>query len=241
VLTVAAYHHTLCPLLHTQITLDGTAAVPAAAPLPNFTVANYNLAGLEQLEGMRVTFSNLAVADTYTSGRYGELGLTSSSARLFTCTQTTAPGTACASAAAPPLLTLSDNYGPAQNAIGALWSYSGVRSGNTVSGTGVVSYAFGKYALLPDSASLVFNTGVNAPPAAAGRCTGTGCVRVASANVLNLFTTLDVNSSLPDTPRGANSQSEFTTQVGKIVKALTALGADVIALSELENNYYGNK
>jgi hypothetical protein len=117
--------------------------------------------------------------------------------------QTTAPGTACASAAAPPLLTLSDNYGPAQNAVGSLWTYSGVRTGNTVSGTGVVSYAFGKYTIQPDSSSLVFNSGVNAAPAAAGRCTGTGCVRVASANVLNLFTTLDISDPAlgTNTPR----------------------------------------
>jgi predicted extracellular nuclease len=83
-LTATTHCITHCTII--QITLDGTATVPAAATLPNFTVPNYNLAGLEQLEGMRVTFSNLAVTDTYTSGRYGELGLTSTSSRLFTCT-----------------------------------------------------------------------------------------------------------------------------------------------------------
>jgi predicted extracellular nuclease len=40
---------------------------------------------------------------------------------------------------------------------------------------------------------------------------------------------------------GANSDSEFATQIGKIVKALTEIGADVMTISELENNYYGNK
>jgi uncharacterized protein len=126
-----------------------------------------------------------------------------------------------------------------QNAIGSKWYYSGIRSGNTVTVEGVVSYAFSKFLLLPDFSTLVVNSAVNAPPAVnSGRCTVNGCVRIASGNVLNFFTTLNVAGN---DARGANTVSEFELQAAKIVQAFMSLKADVIAVSELENNYYGNK
>jgi predicted extracellular nuclease len=151
--------------------------------------------------------------------------------------QINAPGPQCATNA--PILTLSDNYGPMQNAVGPKWYFSSVRSGNTITVEGVVSYAFSKYLILPDFSTLVINQNVNAPPAVnSGRCTVNSCVRIASGNVLNFFTTLNVGGNQA---RGANTVSEFELQAAKIVQAIVSLKADVITVSELENNYYGNK
>ncbi|MBC7454450.1 MAG: hypothetical protein H7335_12225 [Massilia sp.] len=81
-----------------------------------------------------------------------------------------------------------------------------------------------------------------------------GNVRVASANVLNFFTTfLDGTSILTSAGgqkcgignpatfsisncRGADSLAEFTRQRDKIVNELVALNADVVGLMEIQNN-----
>ena len=73
---------------------------------------------------------------------------------------------------------------------------------------------------------------------------------VASANVLNFFTTLvtsnaDVdNGGAPCTPdgtdsansRGANDCFEYKRQLAKVVNNLAGLNADVIGLMEVQNN-----
>ena len=73
----------------------------------------------------------------------------------------------------------------------------------------------------------------------------TGNVRVVGFNVLNYFNTIDTTSSTSSGPcgpsgtldcRGADSAAEFERQSEKLVAALAAVGADVIGLTELENN-----
>ena len=56
-----------------------------------------------------------------------------------------------------------------------------------------------------------------------------GRIQVASFNVLNYFTTLN--------ERGADNVAEFDRQEEKLVTALAELGADIVGLVELENNY----
>jgi uncharacterized protein len=58
---------------------------------------------------------------------------------------------------------------------------------------------------------------------------------VASFNVLNFFSTLDVSlaaAAFPATPaadcRGADSSAEFTRQRDKIVNAMVGLDADIV-------------
>lgn len=53
-------------------------------------------------------------------------------------------------------------------------------------------------------------------------------IRVAAFNVLNYFLTLD--------ERGANSEYELLRQQAKLISALSELNADILALSELEND-----
>jgi predicted extracellular nuclease len=67
-----------------------------------------------------------------------------------------------------------------------------------------------------------------------------GEFKVASFNVLNYFTTLDLGADIcgPDGDqecRGADSASEFTRQRDKIVAAMCAIDADIFGLMELEN------
>ncbi|QHQ36486.1 ExeM/NucH family extracellular endonuclease [Algicella marina] len=71
-----------------------------------------------------------------------------------------------------------------------------------------------------------------------------GDIQVASANVLNFFTTLDDGSgggSGPDDlePRGATSASDLERQTDALVDMLLGTGAEVLALQELENNGFG--
>ncbi|EAQ04933.1 extracellular nuclease [Pseudooceanicola batsensis HTCC2597] len=77
-----------------------------------------------------------------------------------------------------------------------------------------------------------------------------GNFRVASMNVLNLFSTLDTNpgsNNGPDVigpdgdtePRGANSEAEFQRQLDKIVNAIVAMDANIFGLVEIENDFLG--
>ncbi len=68
-----------------------------------------------------------------------------------------------------------------------------------------------------------------------------GDIRVASFNVLNLFSTVDTgdNTCGPrknENCRGADSETELQRQLAKIVSALLLIDADIVALIELENN-----
>ncbi len=68
-----------------------------------------------------------------------------------------------------------------------------------------------------------------------------GTLKVASFNVLNYFTTLDTGSSATTLagfePRGANTAEELARQTDKLVTTLVDLDADVLGLTELENDF----
>ncbi len=67
-----------------------------------------------------------------------------------------------------------------------------------------------------------------------------GNIRVSSFNVLNYFTTLDARGNqagpMGESPRGASSEDELNRQTIKLVEAVKGIDADVIGLTELENN-----
>lgn len=68
-----------------------------------------------------------------------------------------------------------------------------------------------------------------------------GDLQVASFNVLNYFTTLSggtgPNGDLD--PRGATTSEDLARQTDKLVAAITEMGAEIIALQEIENNGFG--
>ncbi len=66
--------------------------------------------------------------------------------------------------------------------------------------------------------------------------------KVASLNVLNFFTTLDVAGAQTDNgngPRGAESALELERQTDKLIATLRGIDADVIGLTEIENDFAG--
>lgn len=85
---------------------------------------------------------------------------------------------------------------------------------------GPLNYSFSKYRVLPKSSSdLTFSNDPNPRPTSVGDVGGS--IKVASANVLNYFTTLN--------SRGADTQSELDRQLTKIVNGLVALDADIVS------------
>ncbi|NTV40396.1 MAG: ExeM/NucH family extracellular endonuclease, partial [Demequinaceae bacterium] len=132
-----------------------------------------------------------------------------------------------------------------------------LRGGDTVTGlVGVMTYTWGGYSSSPNTyrvrpigdlsdSGLVaggvvpFFAAANPRPVAPDAVGGT--LKVASFNVLNYFQTLDTGAAIcgpvgnEQECRGAENAVEFERQRTKLIAALGALDADVIALMELEN------
>jgi len=129
-----------------------------------------------------------------------------------------------------------------------------IRIGDRVDNlTGMVSYSYGEPRLVVTNEIVAgdlvrINERSDAPEIA-----NAGDIRVASFNVLNLFTS-DSDIGGPLNPmckdqadadasrgcgRGAHSLEDYQLQRTKIVNAITAMNADVIGLMEIENNGFG--
>jgi hypothetical protein len=127
-----------------------------------------------------------------------------------------------------------------------------LRGGDTVTDpAGVMTYTWAgnaasgnAYRLRPIGAlggTAVFdaaNPRPDAPPA-----TGTGPIKVASANLLNFFNTftgcrLGTQGAVTDC-RGASDSTEYGRQLAKEVASLRFTGADVVGYMEMENDGYG--
>lgn len=104
-----------------------------------------------------------------------------------------------------------------------------LRLGSRLTGlTGVVTKRFGKTVLLPVGQPTV--TYAARPPRPD---LNSPDLTIAALNVLNYFTTIDDGSN---DARGADSDVELDRQRQKLTAALLALEADVLGLTELENN-----
>ena len=207
---------------------------------------------LERYEGMLVTFpETLTVQQNYFQGRYGQLTL--GDGRLFQINNFSLGG----NLEAPLSAVVLDDGTTTQNRnpIPYLPVDGAVRAGNTVTtgltgvldngqintSTSATAWPLAYYRLQPlNPAGVTFDATVNArtatPPVVGGRLT------VVGTNVLNYFTTLDIEparSTAPydggsNTPRGADTAIEFTRQQAKIVAMLAGMGADVFGLTEIE-------
>jgi predicted extracellular nuclease len=211
----------------TSVTSCGETTLPAPTKLTYpLTTAD----ALENVEGMLVTVTTpMTVTNNYTLGRYGELGL-SSGGRLFNPTNGNGAGGSGATNALRTLIL--DDGSSKQNpaTIPYLNTENTRRTGDTVTGLeGVMHFANGTFKLEPTKTPVFTNTN---PRTAAPKPVG-GTLKVAGANVLNYFTTLDDGTN---GARGADSAAEFERQRAKIVAELRALDADVITLMEIENN-----
>ncbi|HEX5355258.1 MAG TPA: ExeM/NucH family extracellular endonuclease [Aquabacterium sp.] len=235
------------------VTSSGNSITPTVITLPATE------AQLEAVEGMLVTVNTqLTASQNYFQGRYGQVTL-SAAGRLEKPTNKFRPGSADAinmAASNAQRQILLDDGSSLQNPnptpyIGA---NNTLRAGDTVDSlTGVIDYGLStsdntglaSYKIHP-TAPVAF-TRVNqrsAQPDEVG-----GNIRIASANLLNFFTTFsDGNTASGQSGqgcapsgttadcRGADSAAEFTRQRTKLIAELTALNADVVGLMELQNN-----
>ncbi len=207
---------------------------------------------MERYEGMLVRITDtLTVNQTNFVGSWGQLTL-SSGGRTLTPTNVERPGPAANALQAANLarsIVLDDGSTTKfPNPTPYLWQDGTVRGGDTATGVvGVVDFgpatdsASGplSYKIHP-TAAPVFARPIARPatPPVVG-----GNIRVASANVLNYFTSgsggtafVAGSPSCGSDCRGANSAAEFTRQRTKILGMLAGMNADVVGLMEIQNS-----
>jgi predicted extracellular nuclease len=237
-----------------SIVSSGHVIAPTAvdlASLPN--------GALEAFEGMLVTLTGpIMVQQNYFLGRYGQLTL-AAGGRLLNPTNVMRPGAdalALAAANQARSIILDDNSS-AQNpaVVPFMGADNTVRAGDTITSlTGVVDYGLATassagasmYRLQPVGQPVFERSNPRANPPAVG-----GNITVASANVLNFFTTFTNgqtasgqtgqgctlgSSTSASNCRGADNLNEFTRQRTKLVASLSTLNADVVGLMEIQNN-----
>jgi uncharacterized repeat protein (TIGR01451 family) len=236
-----------------------------ANTLPTITNVQFpvaNVSDLERYEGMLVNISaasgSLTVTEYFQLGRYGQVLLSApgssdqpgSDGRLDQYTQFNAPsvsGYAAYLAEIAKRQIYLDDASSTQNPDPIIFGRGGnslsaantLRGGDTVSSiTGILDQRFEGYRL--QTATGVNFTATNTRPATPP--TVGGSLKVAGFNVLNYFNDLDLNTvittpnGLSFEPRGANTATELTRQRDKIIQAIVTSGADILGLTEMENN-----
>lgn len=225
----------------TQVVLSDTAnlTICGSAALPEPVTLSLPVDDWERYEGMFVRVENLTVTEVSNLGRYGEITLASQ--RLVHPNADGDPSThldPTRPVDASRILVL-DDASTRQNPdpIPYLPPSGTLRVGDRlVRAKGVIEWRFGAYRLQPVE-SVVFSSENPrpAPPAA------TPHLRLVSFNLYNWFTTPSGSFSPPGCavshkPRGATSPEELDRQRRKLVAALKALDADVVAVQEVQNN-----
>ncbi len=229
-------------------------AVSLPLPAPDF---------LERYEGMLVNFAQtLFVTDNYLLGRFGQVTL-SANGRLFSPTALAEPGAPAGSIQTANFLNqiILDDAQNQQNPANILFGRGGsplsaantLRAGDSVSGlTGVLTYSWGGHSASPNTfrlrpvnlSSPVPNFVASNPrPESAPILPGIN--HVMTLNLLNYFNTFSgchagVGGVETDC-RGAETEAEFERQSAKLVAAILAVDADVVAVTELENDGYGSE
>ncbi|RTL17797.1 MAG: ExeM/NucH family extracellular endonuclease [Burkholderiales bacterium] len=216
--------------------------------------------GLEAYEGMVVTLRGpLTAQQNYFLGRYGQVTL-AAGGRVYTPTNVLRPGPDALALKADNLRRsiLLDDGSSAQNPNPApyIGADNTLRAGDTIGSiTGVIDYGLATssntglamYKIQPlDVAGVSFDR--TNPRVATPQVSG-GNVRIASANVLNFFTSFTDGGFVAGSAgcslggatstsncRGADNLTEFNRQIAKTVAELSALNADVVGLMEIQNN-----
>lgn len=255
--TVTEYTPTGAPRSYTEIKDITASANLGTGKTVNVTNVVLGNDDLRRYEGMLVRFGGaLTVNGNAYLGDRGELVL--GNGRLETPTNRYRPNTpearALAAANERNMVVLDDNSFTTPAHVPYLGQDGTVRAGDTVNDlVGVLDFGAlggggGWYKLQPTEAPSFSRTNAreDKPTVAAGN------VRVASANVLNFFTTFtnggDIsgatsgkgctigNSTSAGNCRGADNMAEFIRQRDKIVKELKAMDADAVGLMEIQNN-----
>ncbi|MDC8771948.1 ExeM/NucH family extracellular endonuclease [Roseateles albus] len=229
-----------------------TPTVVDLASLPN--------GALEAYEGMLVTLTGpVMVQQNYFLGRYGQLTL-AAGGRLLNPTNVMRPGADALAMAKSNLaraIILDDNSSAQNpNPVPFMGEDLTVRAGDTIESlTGVIDYGLATssaagasmYRLQPVGKPVFARSN---PRSAKAPAVG-GNISIASANVLNYFTTFTDGKTASGQSgqgcslggavaasncRGADSAAEFARQRAKIVASLSTLNADVVGLMEIQNN-----
>lgn len=235
---------------------SGHAITPTLVDLENLPAG-----GLEAYEGMLVTLKGpLTVQQNYFLGRFGQLTM-AAGGRKQQPSNVFRPGSADALSLAAEnarhMFILDDNS-TAQNPDPTpyLAADNTVRAGDTTSSlTGVIDYGLATssntgaamFKLQPTQA-VAFE---RSNPRTAAPAGVQGNYKVASANVLNYFTTFADGKTASGQSgqgcslggavsasncRGASNLAEFQRQQTKLVASLSTINADVVGLMEIQNN-----
>lgn len=230
--------------------------LPTDTTLPEVTEGD-----LEAYEGMLVRITTpMTASQNYFQGRYGQVTLSAEGRMIKPSNIYPANSTAAAQLAdenARRRLVLDDGSSAQNpNPIPFIGEDNTLRAGDVVENlTGVIDHGLitasgtgpRDYKLHPTE-PVQFSR-VNDRTAAPASMPGN--LKIASFNVLNYFTTFTNgatasgqtgqgcrlgNSVSASNCRGANNLVEFNRQRNKIIRALTAMNADVVGLMEIQNN-----
>jgi 5'-nucleotidase len=236
----------------TEITIGAKTDVAVCAsnvPLPAPVALTLPLdpAGRESVESMLVApVGNYAVSDIFNTNRFGEVILAAGDHPAPNPTDLFRPGTPEArnQAADNKLrrLLLDDGSTTNLSTAGQLPPYvypdAPLRVGDSVEAFAptVLSYGFDEWRLQPTTPvtattpALQRTTFKSTNPRTPAPENVGGDIRLASFNVLNYFVHFGGDA------RGADDEAGLAKQEAKIVAAITSLGADVVALEEIENS-----
>jgi 5'-nucleotidase len=220
---------------------DATLPAPVALSLPLADDAR------ESAEAMLVApVGAYTVSDVYNTNRYGEIILAAGNAPARVPTDVARPGTEAAAQVKTAnklgRILLDDgrttNLATAALAPPYLSKTDPVRVGDTVEsfGPAVLGFGFNEWRLQPttpvdaETPAISRTTFKDTNPRTAAPVAVGGDIKLASFNVLNYFVHFGGEA------RGATSEAALAKQQAKIVSAITALDADVIALMEIENS-----
>ena len=239
-----------------QVLGNDVSLVPSAVNVtfPTATVMDDGsgglVANLEAYEGMLVNIAqDMTITEMFNLDRFGQYTV-NANGQQFQFTQNNAPDQAGYAAhvenVAASTIVLDDgstrqNPDPIRiidGNDGILTAADSFRMGDQISNiTGVVNYSFGEFRIQNGTGDYAQT---NPRP---DQITDVGGnFKIASLNVLNYFTTLDlpgVTTDIGANPRGADNQAEFDRQADKIVNAIVAMDADILGLVELENDFAG--
>lgn len=209
---------------------EGTICRSGVRVRPTQTDARSYTTAAESFEGMYLGFrAPLAVTDTFNQHRFGEVWLADGGV-VEQPTNEFPPGDDALALALDNMdrSFLLDDSSSLSDPIPVPYVLDSgtLRLGDTVSRlTGAVYFSFGNYRVEPQAPEAVHIASRNPRPEAP--VVG-GDVVVATANVLNYWTTLG--------GRGAATEEQLAVQTDKLVAELVGLNADIIALEEVEND-----
>ncbi|WP_255610069.1 ExeM/NucH family extracellular endonuclease [Micromonospora sp. PLK6-60] len=220
---------------------DATLPAPVPVGLPLADDAR------ESVESMLVApLGQHTVSEVYNTNRYGEVVLAAGDRPAPNATDLARPGSDAAKQVIADnklrRILLDDGKTTNLSTAGLLPPYlskeNPLRVGDSVEAFGpvVLSYGFSEWRLQPttpvsaDTPTVGRTTFKATNPRTATPANVGGDIRVASFNVLNYFVHFGGDA------RGAANEAGLAKQEAKIVAAISALGADVVGLEEIENS-----